>query len=185
MYALQSSVIFCWSCVYYYDAIGQDLAFFHEILVHVYALTYWGQKDCKAHVRLFLGCAFFLGCAYSWGALIYECIQYLSPMVWKEVMSSSLSTCLCAVHLFLICGRKIGGSLFCRKIICGSPHLREEKVVGGWNGGKYLVVFLLPPTFFLSLKWGEPQKILPQNRLPPHQTKKRASLCVFICRQML
>ena len=41
-------------------------------------------------------------------------------------------------------------------------------------------IFLLPPTFFSSpslfssLKWGKPRKILPQNRLPPHQTKKRA-----------
>ncbi len=30
------------------------------------------------------------------------------------------------VHLFLICGKKIGGSLFCGKIICGSPHMWEE-----------------------------------------------------------
>ncbi len=33
---------------------------------------------------------------------------------------------------------KIGGSLFCGKITCGSPHLWEEKIVGedknvGWG----------------------------------------------------
>ena len=43
---------------------------------------------------------------------------------------------LYAVHLFLICGRKIGGSLFCGKIICGSPRLKEEKSEGeGKNVG--------------------------------------------------
>ncbi len=34
------------------------------------------------------------------------------------------------VDLFLICGEKIGGSLFCWKLICGSPHLWEGKTVG-------------------------------------------------------
>ncbi len=36
---------------------------------YVYALIFGGKMDCKAHVRLFLGCA------YYWGALILECIQ--------------------------------------------------------------------------------------------------------------
>ena len=35
-----------------------------------YTLIFEGKMDCKAHVCLFLGCA------YYWGALILGCIQY-------------------------------------------------------------------------------------------------------------
>ena len=45
--------------------------------------------------------------------------------------------------------------------------------------------FFSSPTLFSSHKWGEPQKILPQNRLPPHQTKKRASLNFSILTSIL
>ena len=47
----------------------------------------------------------------------------------------SLFDILCAVHLFLICGRKIGGSLFWGKIVCGSPRLK--KWWAGESVGKY------------------------------------------------
>ncbi len=42
----------------------------------------WKEKECKAHMRLFLRCA------YYWGALIYECIQYWSKRSetqWQEL----------------------------------------------------------------------------------------------------
>ncbi len=49
--------------------------------------------DCKAHVRLFLGCA------YYWGALILGCIQYhnnvcslFSARVWTEEHATMEST---------------------------------------------------------------------------------------------
>ena len=37
-----------------------------------YALIFGEYYDCRAHVRLFLGCAYYRG------ALIYGCIQYLN-----------------------------------------------------------------------------------------------------------
>ena len=59
-----------------------------------------------------------------------------------------------------------------------SLNFAGKKLVGAYFVGR---LFFLPPrifsspTPFSSHKWGEPQKVLPQNRLPSHQTKKRAS----------
>ncbi len=59
-------------------------------------------------------------------AEILETIVTTEPLTTEPVTTESLTTepltTQPAVHLFLICGKKIGGSLFCGKIICGSPR---------------------------------------------------------------
>ncbi len=120
-----------------------------------------------------------------------ECAVWVRYCCWNVLRM--LYTCqnktirYIPVHLFLICGEKIGGSLFCGKIICGSPHLWEEKTVGedknvereeksvGWEvenvggsfgGRKFSSPPDLPPTTFSS----------PPN-LPP--TKPSSHLTFF------
>ena len=39
----------------------------------------WRKYDSKAHMRLFLRCAYF------WGALIYGCVQYAFMSVWDQL----------------------------------------------------------------------------------------------------
>ncbi len=67
---------------------------------------------------------------------------FLFTVFWIFICFNITSSC---VHLFLICGKKIGGSLFCGKIICGSPHLWEEKAVGEDKNVGWEEAFSSPP----------------------------------------
>ena len=82
-----------------------------------------------------------------------------------------------AVHLFLICGEKLEEAYFVGRLsvvllICGRKNLWGDKNVG-WE--EKIFPQTHHPTTSSSLKHGEPQKICPQNWLPYHQMRKRAS----------
>ena len=72
------------TALYVYDdehfLIILDLSIFKIVFLKFIKITtftigayFQMEYDCKAHVR------FFLRCTYYKGALIFECIQYLSP----------------------------------------------------------------------------------------------------------